>query len=312
MHTVIEFTELRIGQFAGRIRRAWQMGVESVVETGRLLIEAKRDLPGGFEAMIASDLPFKRDTAYRLMKVADNPVLSDVAHRATLPPSWRTLYELTKLPDDVLRAKLADGTINPSIERRDVATMINKPVEDDHAAAEPHEEPNGDADNRARIATPPGKTVADLCRDAAQLQADGALPEDARKQTGLSERAFREGSMVVRLSDRNDLNAHDAELVRKALAEMNATQRTHKVFKTLKPIADRVWGKGSPRGDRTRALRVEEFQHAITFLVETCARGSEIKIPVLDDEQITDAIKQIGEATTALRQLVTRIKGSRS
>jgi hypothetical protein len=38
-----------------------------------------------------------------------------------LPPHWGTLYELTKLSDDEFEEKLADGTINPEMERKDIA-----------------------------------------------------------------------------------------------------------------------------------------------------------------------------------------------
>jgi len=38
-----------------------------------------------------------------------------------LPPSWTTLYELTKLDDDTFDQKLHDGTINPEMQRKDVA-----------------------------------------------------------------------------------------------------------------------------------------------------------------------------------------------
>jgi hypothetical protein len=38
-----------------------------------------------------------------------------------LPPSWTTLYELTKLDDDTFDQKLHDGTINP--EQRHARTV---------------------------------------------------------------------------------------------------------------------------------------------------------------------------------------------
>ena len=37
-----------------------------------------------------------------------------------MPSSLRTLFELTKLPTEVLQAKLKDGSINPTTERRHV------------------------------------------------------------------------------------------------------------------------------------------------------------------------------------------------
>lgn len=47
------------------------------------------------------------------MIVANDQRLADRAHVQLLPPHWGTLYELTKLPDDVFAAKLA-GRLHPS------------------------------------------------------------------------------------------------------------------------------------------------------------------------------------------------------
>jgi hypothetical protein len=38
-----------------------------------------------------------------------------------LPPHWGTLYEITKLPDRIFEAKIADGSIHPEMQRKDVA-----------------------------------------------------------------------------------------------------------------------------------------------------------------------------------------------
>jgi hypothetical protein len=51
-----------------------------------------------------------------------------------LPPSWRTLYELTKLPDDVFYAKLDAGEIWPEMQRKDVARELANPLPVDRAA----------------------------------------------------------------------------------------------------------------------------------------------------------------------------------
>lgn len=48
---------------------------------------------------MAKTLPFGRQTAYKLMAVAADKRLAGVAHVRTLPASWGTLYELTKLDD---------------------------------------------------------------------------------------------------------------------------------------------------------------------------------------------------------------------
>jgi hypothetical protein len=109
-------------EFSDRIHAALRKGVEGILETGRLLIEAKAQVErGAFEAMVLEKLPFKLFTARRLMAIARNPLLS--AHVRALPPSWRTLYDLTRLTDDTLRARLADGTITPKMERSDVVML---------------------------------------------------------------------------------------------------------------------------------------------------------------------------------------------
>jgi Protein of unknown function (DUF3102) len=111
--------------WAGRINGTWQNAAESIIETGRILIEAKAALlpRGEFTKMVENDLLFTPRTAQRLMEIARNTVLSDPTHVSLLPPSWGTLYELTKLPPEILEAKIIDGTINPKMERRDVAKL---------------------------------------------------------------------------------------------------------------------------------------------------------------------------------------------
>jgi hypothetical protein len=47
--------------------------------------------------------------------------LTNVSQGKHLPPSWTTLYELTKLDDDTFERKLRDGTIHPGMRRKDVA-----------------------------------------------------------------------------------------------------------------------------------------------------------------------------------------------
>ena len=41
------------------------------------------------------------------------------AHARNLPPSWMTVYELTKAPDEALKGWLADVTIHPEMDRKD-------------------------------------------------------------------------------------------------------------------------------------------------------------------------------------------------
>ncbi len=68
-----------------------------MIDAGALLIEAKAVLShGDSRAMVDAELPFGARTAQRLMVIAGDPGIADRTHGSDLPPSWRTLYELTR------------------------------------------------------------------------------------------------------------------------------------------------------------------------------------------------------------------------
>src|SRR5262249_8194216 len=86
---------------AERINAAWGKQVASIIETGRYLIEAYDEMErASFEAMVQQKLAFGPSTARKLIVIAHHSILC--AHVHKLPPSWGTLYELTKLPIEVL------------------------------------------------------------------------------------------------------------------------------------------------------------------------------------------------------------------
>jgi hypothetical protein len=108
---------------AERINAAWRKQTASIIETGKYLIEAHDEMERtSFEAMVQQKLTFGPSTARKLIVIARHPILTNCAHVHKWPPSWGTLYELAKLPIEVLRAKLADGRIAPKLERKDVVS----------------------------------------------------------------------------------------------------------------------------------------------------------------------------------------------
>src|SRR5580658_8460986 len=85
-------------QWAARISAAWQQSVTSIIETGRLLTEAKAALDHGeWLPMVESDLPFQRNTAQRLMKIAAD---SRLANRVRDPPMRSLRTKSTVLTDN--------------------------------------------------------------------------------------------------------------------------------------------------------------------------------------------------------------------
>jgi hypothetical protein len=113
--------------YSDRITAALRAGVESmverIVEAGTLLIEAKDKVEHGDWGKLVADLPVSGRTVQMLMAIAANPVLSNPKHASDLPPHWYTLYQLTKLPEPVLRDRIADHSINLKMQRKDIAAI---------------------------------------------------------------------------------------------------------------------------------------------------------------------------------------------
>jgi hypothetical protein len=112
--------------WADQIRIELGKTVESILETGRLLIKAKADLTHGEWGRMFDErlLPFCQETGRRYMLIARHPVISDSTHVWNLPSSWGTLYELTKIPEQNLKNALADGVITPDMQRSAVRGLM--------------------------------------------------------------------------------------------------------------------------------------------------------------------------------------------
>ncbi len=121
-------------EWADYITEAYRRGIESVLETGRRITEAKADLDHGeFINMVNEDLPFGPRSAQMFMTISNHPVLSNANHGSHLPVSWRTLYELTRLPTEFVEQQIESGNITPETTRGDVArwkreaNLLNQP-----------------------------------------------------------------------------------------------------------------------------------------------------------------------------------------
>lgn len=110
--------------WAARISERWRSSVEAIIDTGRILVDAKAALPhGAFAGMCESDLPFSQRTAQRLMAIAEDGRLSNPTIASLLPASWTVLYDLTTLSDDELQSAVEGETIRSDMTRKDVAAI---------------------------------------------------------------------------------------------------------------------------------------------------------------------------------------------
>ena len=116
--------------FADKIVAASQRAVTGIIEIGRLLEEAKSELDHGEFSRLFDDLPFSQRTGQRYMAIAANRVLTKATHASHLPPCWYTLYQLSRLPDEVLEALLSQRIISPDMERQELAEIIRKATDE--------------------------------------------------------------------------------------------------------------------------------------------------------------------------------------
>jgi len=113
-------------KWAAQICNKLSKSVDSIVEVGRALVSAKKELAHGEWQRLFDErmVPFSQSAAERLMKIATHPLLSQSAHASILPPSWYTLYELTKLPQTELARAIDEGRVTPDMPRNVVKSLM--------------------------------------------------------------------------------------------------------------------------------------------------------------------------------------------
>ena len=147
-------------EHAARINEAWQKGVDAVIETGLRIIDARKglDVRRVSSPWSKATCLLSRQTAHKLVSIASNKVLSNVAHVRHLPPSWGTLSELAVVANKGLdlEAGIESGAIHPRMERKDVKALLPPPPQRDDDLEEPDDEddpkPERAGDQSSRLA----------------------------------------------------------------------------------------------------------------------------------------------------------------
>jgi hypothetical protein len=99
--------------------------LKAIFRIGEELIKAKAELEHGqFLAMIESELPFGRLTAWRFMTIARDERLANVSTLKHLPPHWNTLHQITRLDDQQFERLLNNGTIPPEVTYAEVNKVL--------------------------------------------------------------------------------------------------------------------------------------------------------------------------------------------
>lgn len=118
--------------FAKAIRLRWNKARESILEVGRLIIEARKTLsPEEFSKFRKLDLPFDYSVLQKLCALAESARINDPNNKRLLPHSWNTLYEIVQLPDEAFEFGVKEGIINektPWKKIKDLRQMFDPPL----------------------------------------------------------------------------------------------------------------------------------------------------------------------------------------
>jgi hypothetical protein len=113
MNTVVISSEKELAEWRSRIESAWQKSVQSVIEVGNLVKQAKEQL-GVSYSLLEAELPFSSTVAAFLIKIAENPVLSNPSYHSRLPNGYNTLYYLASVDEKQLVQQIESGEITPN------------------------------------------------------------------------------------------------------------------------------------------------------------------------------------------------------
>ena len=118
-------------QWAEIINSDWRKSIESIIQTGRDLADAKAELPHGeFETMVKSDLDFSPRMAQNLMQVAAHPRIGKANRGSHLPAGWTILRTLSRLsPEDFDWAE-EHGLIDKDMSRGSAVAIVQAKTTD--------------------------------------------------------------------------------------------------------------------------------------------------------------------------------------
>lgn len=109
---------------------AWGSSVRGIIETGRLLAQAKAAIEHGEWGRLCDDLlPFSQRTAQALMQIAAHDRLSNPQFTAHLPPNWATLAALAALDAETFDDAVKANIITPDLQQRQAKRLARGGVD---------------------------------------------------------------------------------------------------------------------------------------------------------------------------------------
>lgn len=117
-----------VEQFQFGIVASWRKVASSIMETGRLLLQAEEQLDrAGFSTIrkhLVENGIMSETVISKLLKIARNSVLSAPDNVPLLPGSYATLYVLAGKDPVEVQSALAEGKITPLTQLKDVTDLF--------------------------------------------------------------------------------------------------------------------------------------------------------------------------------------------
>ncbi|WP_158601086.1 DUF3102 domain-containing protein [Teichococcus wenyumeiae] len=108
------------------IQKLWDDAAESFLTIGRYLVQAKQNLKHGeFEQMIRHELPFDKNVAHRLRRVAED-IDKGRLDASKLPRNYTTIYRFVTMNDALLERAQQEGVMHPEVTHRQIHTFLRQ------------------------------------------------------------------------------------------------------------------------------------------------------------------------------------------
>ena len=108
------------------IQKLWDDAAESFLTIGRYLVQAKQTLRHGeFEHMVRHQLPFDKNVAHRLRRVAED-IDKGRLDLSRLPRNYTTIYRFVTMDDALLDRASREGLLHPEVTHRQIHAFLQK------------------------------------------------------------------------------------------------------------------------------------------------------------------------------------------
>ena len=120
----------KINHYKKSVVSNWNKSRDSIIEVGRILQEAKQLCHKGllntksWLKLVEAELPFGKKTADRLIAISNCEWITSGEYNDSLPVSWGTLYEISRLTKDRFVKGIKSNTIHSTCTRSDIEKYV--------------------------------------------------------------------------------------------------------------------------------------------------------------------------------------------